>query len=282
MSFRAGLVQMRSGADMDRNIADASDLIRQAHSQGAQYILTPEITNIIEPDRTRLKALVQRESEDKGVAAFSRLAQNLNIWLHVGSMALRSEDEKMVNRSLLFAPSGTLAARYDKIHLFDVDLPSGEKIRESDHFSGGGDAVFTALPWGILGLTICYDIRFPRLYNDLANAGASFMAVPAAFTVPTGTAHWHVLLRARAIETGSFVFAAAQGGKHDSGRETYGHSMAVNPWGEIITEAGTEPCTLVFEVDETLVQRDRARIPALKNARSFRLKPAHNMTNSIS
>lgn len=272
MSFKAALIQMCSGVDMARNISDASAMIREAAAQGAQYVLTPEMTNIFEADRERLKSHVRLEKEDASVKTFSLLAQELGIWLHVGSLALRVSEDKLVNRSLLFAPDGELVARYDKIHLFDVDMPSGERIRESDTFAPGGEALVAKLPWGALGLSICYDMRFPNLYNTLANAGAIFMAVPAAFTVPTGKAHWHVLLRARAIETGSFVFAAAQGGAHECGRHTFGHSLAVTPWGEIVAELDREPGILVFDVDGELVKRDRGRIPALKNARAFNLK----------
>ena len=270
---------MRSGVDMARNLSDASAMIREAAAQGAQYVLTPEMTNIFESDRERLKSLVSREEDDVFVLGFSHLAKELGIWLHVGSLALRVSDDRLVNRSLLFAPDGALVARYDKIHLFDVDMPSGERIRESDTFAPGGEAVVAKLPWGPLGLSICYDMRFPNLYNALANAGALFMAVPAAFTVPTGKAHWHVLLRSRAIETGSFIFAAAQGGAHECGRHTFGHSLAVNPWGEIVAELETEPGILLFEADEELVNRDRGRIPALKNARAFNLKPPQGIAN---
>jgi len=277
VNFKAALIQMCSGVDMARNLSDASAMIREAAAQGAQYVLTPEMTNIFEADRERLKSLVRLEKDDASVKAFSLLARELGIWLHVGSLALRVSKNRLVNRSLLFAPDGTLVARYDKIHLFDVDMPSGERIRESDTFAPGGEAVLAKLPWGPLGLSICYDMRFPNLYNVLASAGAMFMAVPAAFTVPTGKAHWHVLLRSRAIETGSFVFAAAQGGAHECGRHTYGHSLVITSWGEITAELDTEPGVLVFEVDEELVKRDRGRIPALKNARAFNLKLTDGM-----
>ena len=220
---------------------------------------------------------MQREADDISVAGFSALAAELGIWLHVGSLALRVSADRLVNRSLLYGPDGKIVARYDKIHLFDVDMPSGERIRESDTFAPGTEAVTADLPWGRLGLSICYDMRFPVLFNTLANAGASFLSVPAAFTVPTGKAHWHVLLRSRAIETGSFVFAAAQGGHHECGRHTFGHSMAINPWGEIVAELETDPGVLVFDVDEEMVKRDRARIPALKNARPFNL----NLTSGV-
>jgi predicted amidohydrolase len=264
---------------MARNLSDASAMVRQAAAQGAQYVLTPEVTNIIEADKERTKAVVRGEADDIAVAGFANLAAELGIWLHIGSLALRVSPTRLVNRSLLFSPQGKIAARYDKIHLFDVELPSGEIIRESDTFAPGAEAVVADLPWGKLGLSICYDMRFPVLYNTLANGGASFIAVPAAFTVPTGKAHWHVLLRARAIETGSFVFAAAQGGHHECGRHTFGHSLAVNPWGEIIAELETEPEVLVFNVEADLVKRDRSRIPALKNARPFNLKSGGGVVN---
>ncbi len=260
---------------MARNLAEASALVREAVSQGSQYVLTPEVTNLVEDDKARTRAIVMPEGQDNCVAGFSALAAELGVWLHVGSLALRADDGRAVNRSLLFAPDGKIAARYDKIHLFDVTLPSGQEIREFDSFAPGENAVVAELPWGKLGLSICYDMRFPVLYNRLAQAGAAFMAVPAAFTVPTGRAHWHVLLRARAIETGSFVLAAAQGGTHQCGRQTYGHSLAINPWGEILAEAETDPCVLVVDVDESLVARDRARIPALRNARPFGLNAEH-------
>jgi deaminated glutathione amidase len=270
---------MRSGVDMARNLRDASALVRQAASLGAQYVLTPEVTNIVEADKERTKAVVAMEANDISVAGFSALAAELGIWLHAGSLALRVSADRLVNRSLLFSPDGGIAARYDKIHLFDVDLPTGERIRESDTFAPGAEAVVAQLPWGKLGLSICYDMRFPVLYSALATAGASFVSVPAAFTVPTGKAHWHVLLRSRAIETGSFVLAAAQGGHHECGRHTFGHSLAVNPWGEVIAELETEPAIVVFDVDEDLVKRDRGRIPVLKNARPFNLKSEAGVVN---
>ncbi len=271
MSFRAGLVQTCAGRDMARNLAAVSDMIRDAHGRGAEFVSTPEMTNIIETDRPRLRALARLENEDMSVAGFAALALDLGLWLHVGSLALKGDGERLVNRSLLFSPDGRIAARYDKLHLFDVDLPDGTAIRESASFAGGASACLARLPWGLAGLTTCYDIRFPALYRSLAEAGAEFFTVPSAFTVPTGKAHWHVLLRARAIETGSHVLAAAQGGLHECGRETYGHSLAVSPWGEIIAEAGTGPQVLVFDVDQGAVSEARRRIPALAHGRSFSL-----------
>jgi deaminated glutathione amidase len=271
MSFKAALIQMRSSREMAPNFIEASKLIRQAASQGATFISTPEMTNIFEPDRERLKAVVMTEAEDSSVHGFVELAAKLKIWLHLGSLALKGEDGKLVNRTLLLNPKGEIVARYDKIHLFDVDLPNGDRYRESETYTAGSQAVKVELPFCKLGLSICYDVRQPALYHALAKAGADVLAVPAAFTVPTGKAHWHVLLRARAIETGSYVIAAAQGGTHDSGRETWGHSKVVDPWGKVIAEAGVDPEYLLFEIDPAQSVAARARIPALLHAREFTL-----------
>ena len=269
--IRAALIQLRSGRDMARNLAEASTLIREAAGQGAHFVLTPEMTNILEPDRPRLRSLAKPEAEDASVAAFSALAQDLGLWLNIGSLALKGPGDKLLNRSLLFAPDGSVAARYDKIHLFDVDLPTGESLRESHAYEGGTQAVLVETPWGPIGLTICYDMRFPHLYRTLAKAGARVFTVPSAFTVPTGQAHWHVLLRARAIETGSFVLAAAQGGRHESGRETYGHSLIVSPWGEVLAEAGLEPGIVIADIELAQSDLARARIPALLHDRDIDL-----------
>ncbi len=272
MILRAGLVQLRSGRDMARNLADAAGLIRQAAGQGAALVATPEMTNVLEPDRPRLRGLAKVQAEDESVAGFSALAAEFGIWLNIGSLALMGDDGTLINRSLLFDPAGTLRAYYDKIHLFDVDLPTGESLRESHAYSGGSRAVVLEAAGYRLGLTICYDVRFPGLYRHLAQAGAEVITVPSAFTVPTGEAHWHVLLRARAIETGSFVLAAAQAGRHESGRETYGHSLAVAPWGEVLAEAGQDPCAVVVDLDLAQVTAARRRIPALAHDRPFLLE----------
>jgi predicted amidohydrolase len=274
MSFAAGIVQMRSGLDMARNFREASALISEAAARGASLVSTPEATNIFDSDKERLRSLVKPEAEDLSVGGFSALAAKLRIHLHVGSLALKGSDGRIVNRSLLFAPDGGVAARYDKIHLFDVDLPSGETYRESATYAPGDTAVVVDLPQAAAGLSICYDMRFPQLYQSLARGGADLLLVPAAFTVPTGKAHWHVLLRARAIETGSFVLAAAQGGQHETGLATFGHSLAINPWGEILAEAEGDPGVLVVTVDRQESVAARQRIPALRNARPFTLKPA--------
>ena len=276
MSLRTALIQMRSGRDMARNLTDAAEMIRAAHAGGARFVSTPEMTNILEPDRPRLKSLARREQEDESVAGFSALASELGLWLNIGSLALKGEGEKLLNRSLLFRPDGSIAARYDKIHLFDVDLPTGESLRESHAYEGGSSAVVAQTDFGMLGLTICYDMRFPHLYRALAKSGAGLFTVPSAFTVPTGQAHWHVLLRARAIETGSFVLAAAQGGTHESGRQTYGHSLVVSPWGEVLAEAGTDPQVLMAEIDLRASELARQRIPALSHDRAYDLQILNN------
>jgi predicted amidohydrolase len=240
---------------MARNLADTAELVRQAAGQGAALVATPEMTNILEPDRPRLRALAKAQSEDGSVAGFSALAADLGIWLNIGSLALMGDDGALINRSLLFDPAGALRAHYDKIHLFDVDLPTGESLRESQAYRGGSRAVVTDMAGCRLG-----------------QAGAEVITVPSAFTVPTGEAHWHVLLRARAIETGSFVLAAAQAGRHESGRETFGHSLAVAPWGEVLAEAGQDPCAIVVDLDIAQVAAARRRIPALAHDRSFALE----------
>jgi predicted amidohydrolase len=208
------------------------------------------------------------------------LARNYGIYLHVGSLALKVSPDKAVNRGFLIDPRGDIVARYDKIHMFDVDLEGGESYRESRNYRPGDLAVLADLPWGRLGLTICYDLRFPALYRALAEAGASFLSIPSAFTKSTGEAHWHVLIRARAVENGCFVLAAAQAGKHENGRETYGHSLAVNPWGRIIGDGGTAPGVTFADVDVSEIAAARARIPSLQHGRRFEVReplaePAH-------
>src|SRR5262249_14263802 len=240
-SFTVALVQMRSGLTPAANLADAIKLIGEAKSAGADYVQTPEMTNIMDIKRERLFAAMVTEEQDVSLASFREVARKLAIHLHVGSLALKVSPERAVNRSFLIDPQGEIAARYDKIHMFDVDLAGGESYRESRNFRPGDAAIVTDLPWGRLGLSICYDLRFPALYRALAEAGASFIAIPAAFTKQTGEAHWHILVRARAIENGTFVFAAAQGGRHENGRDTFGHSLVVDPWGRILAEGDAEP-----------------------------------------
>ncbi len=268
-TFRAGLVQMCATRDPDRNVADATALIREAVSAGAQYVQTPEVTTLMELDRNRLFSLTESEDGNPALIHFRRLARELGIWLHIGSMAVKVSADKLANRTYVIAPDGEIAARYDKIHMFDVDLPDGESYKESRNYEPGTSAVVADLPWGRMGLTICYDLRFPYLHRALAKAGAHFIAGPAAFTKTTGEAHWHALLRARAIETQCFVLAAAQTGMHEIGRATYGHSIIFGPWGEIIAEAGTEPCVVVADIDPAIVADVRSRVPSLTHDRGF-------------
>jgi predicted amidohydrolase len=234
-------------------------------------VLTPEMTTILDRDRARLLAAIAPEDVDPSLTQFRALAAELGIHLHIGSMAIRIGEADVANRSFLIAPDGNIIATYDKIHMFDVDLAGGESYRESRLYRPGAAAAVADLPDARLGLSICYDVRFPHLYRALAKAGASVIAIPAAFTKTTGEAHWHVLVRARAIETGAFVIAAAQGGHHEDGRDTYGHSMIVDPWGAILAEAGTEPGVIVAEIDAAASVTARSRLPSLANDRVFSL-----------
>ena len=264
-------VQLRSGTDIPANLRTATELIREARANGARYVLTPENTAIMEEDKERLRNLVKTMREDAAVCHFSEVAKKYDLFLHIGSLALRSEEageKRLVNRSILFGPDGKAIAWYDKIHLFDVDL-NGEHYRESDYIKPGEQAVLSNVAGMRLGFSICYDVRFPELYRTLAVAGAQMFSIPAAFTVPTGRAHWHVLNRARAIENGAYVLAAAQGGLHASGRMTYGHSLIVSPWGEVLAEAGEEPGVIYATLDAAEVARVRQQIPVLRHMRSF-------------
>ncbi len=267
--FKAACVQLRSSDDVHENIVDTSNLIRDAVRQGAQFIATPENTTLMAPDGGAKLEKSCIESQDPALPEFRDLAAELGVWLLIGSLAIKVSGEKTANRSFLINPNGRITARYDKIHLFDVDLPSGEKYRESNTVAGGHAAVTAELPWCKAGLTICYDLRFPQLYRALAKSGATLLTVPSAFTETTGKAHWHVLLRARAIENGAFVIAPAQGGTHANGRKTYGHSLIVAPWGEILTEGGTDPGVFIADIDTSLAVDARARIPNLQHDTDF-------------
>jgi predicted amidohydrolase len=265
--FRAACVQMRSGVDAATNVETATALIREAKGLGASFIATPEVTVLFEAESDRLFAKVHVEEEDPSLLALRDTAKEQGVWLLIGSMAIKVGERQCANRSFLIGPDGAIRASYDKIHMFDVDLPNGEMYRESRNFRRGERAVVADMPWGRLGLSVCYDLRFPQLYRALAHAGASFLTIPAAFTHTTGKAHWHVLQRARAIETGCFVIAPAQGGVHPNGRHTYGHSMIVAPWGEVLAEAGEDPCVITAEIDPAKVAEARQRIPALTHDR---------------
>ena len=271
--FIAACVQMRSGRDPLANRDAAVALVRDAAGQGADYVQTPEMTSLVERSRAALFDKVGPEERDPTLAALREVARERRVVVHVGSIAVRAGD-KIANRAFVVDADGDIVASYDKIHLFDVDLPGGESWRESATYTGGERAVLAETPWGLLGLTICYDVRFPALYRALAEGGASFLSAPACFTRQTGEAHWHVLHRARAIETGSFMISAAQGGVHEDGRETFGHSLIVDPWGRVLAEAGTEPGVILAEIEVGGVADARGRIPALQHARPFTVEVA--------
>jgi deaminated glutathione amidase len=265
--FIAACIQMRSGTEPAANIAAASALIREAAGQGAAFIATPEMTNLLDIRPGMARAKVRREAEDESLPVLRALAAELGVTLLIGSLAIAlEEDERFANRSFLIGPDGSVLARYDKIHMFDVEVGDGQTYRESRAYRPGTEAVLVQSLAGRLGLTVCYDVRFPHLYRRLAQAGAEILTIPAAFTRVTGEAHWHVLVRARAIETGSFVIAPAQGGKHEDGRETFGHSVIISPWGEILAEAaGAEPGIILARIDLAGVAKARGRIPSLGN-----------------
>jgi len=269
VSFTAACIQLSSGREPAENIAAASALIRQAQAEGAELIMTPETTDMMEPRRPRAFEKAESQEAHQVLAAFRDLAAELGVWLLAGSLVVKLSAEKLANRSFLIAPDGAIAASYDKIHMFDVEIPDGQSYRESGAYRAGESAVTAELPWGRLGMTVCYDLRFPQLYRALAHAGADFLTVPSAFTRYTGQAHWHVLLRARAIETGCYVFAPAQCGVHAEGRETYGHSLIVAPWGEILADGGEQPGVVMAEIDPALVAEARSMVPALSHDRDF-------------
>ncbi|MEQ3648568.1 carbon-nitrogen hydrolase family protein [Hyphomonas sp.] len=269
--LRVACVQMRSGVEVAPNIAAASDLIRDAAGQGAQLVATPEMTNLLDIRPGKARPKIVPEADDQTLAAMRALAAELGIWLLIGSIAVTVEgEERLANRSVLIAPDGSVRARYDKIHMFDVEVGDGQSYRESRAYRPGERAMLAETEFGKLGMTICYDVRFPHLYRKLAQAGAGILTIPAAFTRVTGEAHWHVLVRARAIETGSFVLAPAQGGKHADGRETFGHSLIVSPWGEVLAEkADAEPGVILADLDLDAVAKARRRIPSLGNTQSI-------------
>uniref|UniRef100_Q07VB9 Nitrilase/cyanide hydratase and apolipoprotein N-acyltransferase n=1 Tax=Rhodopseudomonas palustris (strain BisA53) TaxID=316055 RepID=Q07VB9_RHOP5 len=267
--FTAAMVQLRTGLKPEPALDQASALIREAAAAGADYVLTPEVSNMMQLNRTALFEQLAYEQDDLSLRAYRALAQELNIHLHIGSLALKATPDRAVNRSFLISPKGAVLASYDKIHMFDIDLDNGESYRESTNYQPGETAVLADLPWGRMGLTICYDLRFPALYRALAEAGAIFLTVPSAFTKPTGEAHWHTLLRARAIENGAFVFAAAQGGRHENGRDTFGHSLIIDPWGVVLAEGGVEPGVITATIDPSKVAKARKAIPSLQHGRRF-------------
>ncbi|TCP99891.1 putative amidohydrolase [Sphingomonas sp. PP-F2F-A104-K0414] len=264
---RIGVLQMTSGIDPAVNAATLVDAIRAAGGQGATMLFTPEMSGLIDRDRARAGAAIVAEDTDIVLAAVRRAAAEMGIWVHLGSLAVRRPDGKFANRGFLIDAAGVIRARYDKLHLFDVDLPSGESWRESAAYVGGDTAVVVDTPAGRVGASICYDLRFADLYRALSDVGATILSVPAAFTQPTGAAHWHVLLRARAIEAGAYVVAAAQTGTHADGRTTYGHSLVIDPWGEVILDMAEATGLAVVDLDPAQVDAVRSRIPVLQHRR---------------
>jgi predicted amidohydrolase len=269
--MRIALFQMNSGIDLAANAAALVGAVREAKAGGAAMLFTPEMSGLLDRDRKRAADHLKAEADDIVLAAVRAAAAEAGIWVHIGSLALRSDTDpdRLVNRGFVIDDKGEIRARYDKIHLFDVDLDTGESWRESSVYDAGEAARIVETPLGILGLSVCYDLRFADLYRSLSDAGATLLAIPAAFTVPTGKAHWHVLMRARAIESAAFVVAAAQSGQHEDGRETYGHSLVVDPWGDVLLDMG-EGIGLGFaDIDAARLEDVRSRIPVLSHRRAF-------------
>ncbi len=269
--MRAALFQMTSGIDPAANAAAIVEMAKRAKGEGADMLFTPEMAGYLDSNRQRAADILRNEAEDIVLAQVREAAAREGLWVHIGSLPLKDEraDGRRANRSFLIDDSGAIRARYDKIHLFDVDLATGESWRESSVYGPGKQVVAADTPWGRMGFSICYDMRFPDLYRALTNAGATILLTPAAFTVPTGKAHWHVLLRARAIEAGCFVIATAQVGTHQDGRTTYGHSIAIDPWGEVLLDMGDESGLGLVDLDLTRIADVRSRVPALANRRTI-------------
>ncbi len=272
-TFRAALIQITAGPEPASNALQNAALVQEAAAGGAQFVMLPEVCNMIEPDRAALRQKVRPEDEDETITVLRETAAKAGVWVLVGSavVAPNGPEGKLANRSLLIDSVGEIRGRYDKMHLFDVNVGSDDVYRESDTYQGGDKLALVETPWGSIGMTVCYDLRFPHLYRDYAKAGAVMLTIPSAFTRPTGMAHWHVLLRARAIECGAFVFAPAQTGDHPGGRKTYGHGLVVDPWGEVLIDQGEETGIAYAEIDARLAEAARSRIPALKNDREYTL-----------
>ena len=273
--FTAACIQFTAGPDPEPNLRKVMELAQQARDAGADLIMTPEATNFIESGKRR-RDKARREADDPFLAGTCEFARDTGAWVLLGSLVIdpagesgSDGEERLANRSFLIDPAGTIVARYDKIHMFDIDLPGGESYRESNAYRPGGGTVVAETPWGRLGLTVCYDVRFPHLYRSLAQAGADMLTVPSVFTVPTGRAHWHVLLRARAIENGCFIFAPAQWGEHTGGRKSYGHSLIVDPWGEILAEGGEGVGIITAKIDPARIAKVRSGLPSLQHDRDF-------------
>jgi predicted amidohydrolase len=270
--FTAACIQYTAGPDPEPNLKEISGLIRQARQAGAELIMTPEVSNFIESGKRR-RERARREADDPFLAGLRELAQETGAWILAGSLVIdpadNSGDDRLANRSFLIDAAGGIVARYDKIHMFDIDLPGGESYRESNAYRPGSGTVVAETPWGKLGMTVCYDVRFPYLYRALAHAGAEYLSVPSVFTVPTGTAHWHVLLRARAIENACFVFAPAAWGEHAGGRRSYGHSLIVDPWGQVLADGGEGVGIVTARIDPAEIAKARGMVPSLRHDREF-------------
>jgi predicted amidohydrolase len=273
--MKTALLQLNSSDDPEQNLGTVQGLIAEAAAVGAGFVLTPEVTNCVSASRLRQREVLCHEQDDPMLAAVRAQAQDLGIWVLIGSLALKTSDHdgRFANRSFLIGPDGTIGARYDKIHMFDVQISPEETYRESDGYRPGDKAVVSDTSFGRIGLSVCYDLRFPHLYQSLAKAGATILTVPAAFSQVTGAAHWEPLLRARAIETGCYVLAPAQTGLHEAScgkqRRTYGHSMAISPWGEVLVDGGTEPGVHFFDLDASSIEKARCRVPSLSHIRTF-------------
>jgi len=267
--LRVGIIQLNTGNVVASAVETAEAHIRAAASQGAVLVTTPETTHLMEMNREAVLKKAKFEVDDLGLQRFQGLALELGIWLHIGSLIIKVAEDKLANRAFMIGPDGKIKARYDKLHLFDVDLPNGETYRESRLYQSGDNAVLVDTPFGKIGLTICYDLRFPHLYRSLAEEGAKIIMVPAAFTVKTGEAHWHTLLRARAIETGCYILSAAQTGRHATGRSTYGHSLAVDPWGTVLVDAQEALGVTIVDLNLAKVDATRLTMPSLKHKRPF-------------
>ena len=269
MTLTVACIQNRAGPDVAANIAETTALAREAAGRGAQFVALPEYFSALSSEGPKLTMPAFAEADHPALPAFSDLSRELGIWSLLGSLPIAVEGGKVANRGYLIDPRGGIAARYDKVHLFDIDLPTGERYRESATVAPGGDAVLGDTPWGKVGMTICYDLRFPQLFRVLAQAGASILTVPAAFTKTTGEAHWHVLLRARAIENGCFVIAPCQCGTHRGGGASFGHSLIVDPWGKVLADGGEAPGLVLAELDLDQVAKVRAMVPSLTHDRAY-------------
>ncbi|WP_339717100.1 carbon-nitrogen hydrolase family protein [uncultured Sneathiella sp.] len=280
-SFTAGCIQMTSTGDVQGNLDIATTLIREAVSAGADFIATPEVTNILEPNKAEARAKAQYQEDDITLKSFRALAEETGAWILAGSLVIKKpDDDRLANRSFLIRPDGGIAAQYDKIHMFDVELSNGESHKESRAYAPGNKAQLAETTWGTFGLSVCYDVRFAHLYQQLALNGAKVLTVPAAFTATTGQAHWHVLLRARAIENGAFVIAPAQCGQHSEKRRTYGHSLIIDPWGEVLADGGNEPGFITARIDLAEAEKRRRQVPNLSNIVDFTLQAPESVSDA--